>query len=275
MFLSRLIMLLEWKKVVAWVIQILCKAPFCALIIVDYINLEIRFYVPIALLEVFFSAIESFLVLIFSNKNTILVFSVIVILFTFVGAFGNILELQFIVENGITFGILFLFIVFNLLFEIVCIFVIITQSSSSFQFSFFVRKLFLSVAKLILVGIVLSFVQFIHNEQILQSRSDRMVLWIIMNTIAISLYMYNISYQLNNEVSWIFLLSIFLICILWIIVMTDCKSAYAATALIVVFIIHCFFWYKLYAVKLISLTVAEFFSQFTLVGALLFAVGHA
>ena len=142
MFLSRLIMLLEWTKVVTWLIQILCKAPFYALIIVDYFQLEMHLYASTAFFEASFPAIESFLLLIFSNKNTILVFSVIFICLHFLCALGNFQMLNNEVENIITFVVFILFFVVNLLFEIFCIFEIMTLSSSSFQSSFFVRKLF-------------------------------------------------------------------------------------------------------------------------------------
>ena len=273
MFLSRLIMLLEWTKVVTWLIQILCKAPFYALIIVDYFQLEMHLYASTAFIEAFFPAIESFLLLIFSNKNTILMFSVIFICLYFLCALGNF-QMFNNEADIITFVVFILFFVVNLLFEIVCIFEIMTLSSSSFQSSFFVRKLFLSLARLSFVFSVICLVEFIHKEQLLQNRTERQVLWLSVSTIAIVLYTYYVSYQLNNEVSVTFLLSIFLVCILWILFILNFKAAYAATALIVVFSIYCFFWYKLYAVKLISITVAEFMSQFTMVGALLFAVGH-
>ena len=268
-------MLLEWKKVVTWIIQILCKMPFYALI-VKYFKSELRFYTHAVFLEDYFSAIVSFLILTVSNKNTIMVFTVIFIVICPLCAIEVFKQLNNKSDNNYTVTVVFiLFFVINFLFEIISIFVIITLPTYSFQSSFFLRKLSLSAAKFVLITLVFGFVGDVHNEQQLQSRSGWKVLWIIINTVTIVLYTYNVSYQLNNELSVIFLLSIFVVYILWILVIRNCKAACAALALIVVFSVHCFFWYKLNAVKLISLTVAEFISQFTMIGALLFAVAHS
>ena len=92
MFFSRLVMLLDRKKAVTWIIQILCKVPFYTLI-VDYFKSELRLYTHAVFLEAFFPAIESLLILIVSNKNTILMFTVIFIflcLFCAVGLFKQL-----------------------------------------------------------------------------------------------------------------------------------------------------------------------------------------
>ena len=104
------------------------------------------------------------------------------------------------------------------------------------------------------------------------SKAGQRESWKLRTFLVIVLYIYiYISYQFTTSFSFVVVSIVVLISSFFIF---KCSlSAYIATSLIVLFLVFNIVLYKLWTVELFSVPTAEFLSQFTIIGSLLYTVG--
>ena len=95
--------------------------------------------------------------------------------------------------------------------------------------------------------------------------------WKLRNFIVIVLYIIDISYQFTTSFSFVVVSIVVFISLFFIFKRS--LSAYIAASLIVLFLVFNIVWYELWTVELFSVPTAEFLSQFTIIGSLLYTVG--
>ena len=131
---------------------------------------------------------------------------------------------------------------------------------------YFIWKALFTAFKANFVYIVIQSVQF---DSLPKERQRRY--WNFINFLVIVLCIIDTSYQFTISFSFIVISIVVFISAFFIFKRS--VSAYIATSLIVLFLVLNILWYELWTVGLFSVPVAEFLSQFTIVGSLWYAVG--
>ena len=259
----------EWKMIAKWVIHTLCKLPLY-IYFVDYYKLELlRYYFFLLLLDPLFVVLGSLLMLILSNENTLLLLNIPLI---FVHISSSLVIFNEYTKTKHINDVLFLASYnFNYVLEITLMFVIkLLKEHNNFPSIYFARKLIFSLVNLSISSAVYRLSFYLSYAQI--RMYDWRFIWKLCNALFTFLYICGISYELDNKLSLAFIFALIVILISLTLITTNHKSHYAAAILFVLFTAYNVSKNKLWTVQLVSVPMAEFFSQFTLIGALLYSI---
>ena len=261
----------EWKMIAKWVIHTLCKLPLY-IYFVDYYKLELlRYYFFLLLLDSLFVVLGSLLMLILSNENTLLLLNILLILMHISSSLLIFNECMY--KTTHINDVLFLaFYNFNYVLEITLMFVVklLFKDHNNFPSIYFARKLIFSLVNLSISVAVYRLSVYLSYAQI--GMYDWRLIWKSCNALFTFLYICGISYELDNKLSLTFIFAVIVTLTSLTLINTNHKSHYAAAVLFVLFTAYNVSKYKLWTVQLVSVPMAEFFGQFTLIGALLYSI---
>ena len=132
---------------------------------------------------------------------------------------------------------------------------------------YFILKILCFLFKMLVVNIA---VQIIIASYSISKEVQRES-WKLRNFLVIVLYIIDISYQFT--ISFSFVVVSIVVFISSFFIFKRSLSVYIVTSLIVLFLVFNIVLYKLWTVELFSVPTAEFLSQFTIIGSLLYTVG--